>query len=437
MKPADLKKSVDITIEIAGTQTLTGTISGSTVQDYRFQYDSDYLSRPAAVPISISLPLQNEPFSPEATAAFFNGLLPEGFTRLSVANWMHEQPEDYLAILAGLGSECLGAIQVLSHDFSEITPAPSYELLTLDQVRELAQEGASVSTELVTRAHLSLTGASGKVGLYLDDSGRWYLPKGNAPSTHIVKQSHIRLQSIVTNEQMTQQTASRLGIEVPESFIINTGDGRDQDVLLATKRYDRRTDANSPVLAGLPVPYRLHQEDFAQAMGIPSEKKYEKENQFESGYLPLMFRLIRSVSKNPLDDMLKLWDRIVFCFLAGNTDSHIKNFSLLYDGALKSMRLAPAYDLVSTAVYKSSTRDMAFFIGDEISLDRIGRHSFETAAGRCGINPALAMKRLDIMCSSFEAAIRESSKALKELGLPDTNKIRDQILLQGGYGKIV
>ena len=42
----------------------------------------------------------------------------------------------------------------------------SYEQLSLEQVRALAQEGATKSAELVTKSHLSLTGASGKVGLY-------------------------------------------------------------------------------------------------------------------------------------------------------------------------------------------------------------------------------------------------------------------------------
>ena len=71
------------------------------------------------------------------------------------------------------------------------------------------------------RSHLSLTGASGKVGLYYDAAGKqWYLPKGTAPSTHIVKQSHIRLSGIVANEQLSLRTAYYCGIEIPDSFII-------------------------------------------------------------------------------------------------------------------------------------------------------------------------------------------------------------------------
>ena len=90
----------------------------------------------------------------------------------------------------------------------------SYEQLSLEQVRALAQEGATKSAELVTKSHLSLTGASGKVGLYYNQLDRqWYLPIGSAPSTHIVKQSHVRLDSIVTNEQLAILTAKKVGME--------------------------------------------------------------------------------------------------------------------------------------------------------------------------------------------------------------------------------
>ena len=81
-----------------------------------------------------------------------------------------------------------------------------------------ASEGATESAELVTKTHLSLTGA------------------------HIVKQSHVRLKKIVAND--------------------------DEAVLFATKRYDRIFVADANVIDGLPVPRRLHQEDFAQALGI-------------------------------------------------------------------------------------------------------------------------------------------------------------------------
>ena len=136
---------------------------------------------------------------------------------------------------------------------------------------------------MVTKAHLSLTGASGKAGLYYDErNSQWYLPIGDAPSTHIVKQSHVRLEGIVTNEQLCLLTAQYFGIDTPESFVIDTGNSQDGDILFATKRYDRIYSARPYRIDGLPVPYRIHQEDFAQAMGISAQRKFEHN---QEGYL--------------------------------------------------------------------------------------------------------------------------------------------------------
>ena len=147
------------------------------------------------------------------TKNFFEGLLPEGFTKRTVAQWMRVDENDYLSILHGLGRECLGAIQIRTED-EELNA--SYEAVSPDEIKALAEEGVSKSAEIITKAHLSLTGASGKVGLYYDKGNdRWFIPWGTAPSTHIVKQSHIRLNDIVTNEQLSLLTAKKCGIDIP------------------------------------------------------------------------------------------------------------------------------------------------------------------------------------------------------------------------------
>ena len=61
--------------------------------DARFQYSEAYIEK-VGVPVSISLPLQQEAFSAEQTAAFYEGLLPEGFTRKTVVQWMHADEGD-------------------------------------------------------------------------------------------------------------------------------------------------------------------------------------------------------------------------------------------------------------------------------------------------------------------------------------------------------
>jgi serine/threonine-protein kinase HipA len=306
----------------------------------------------------------------------------------------------------------------------------AYTRITEKEVQALAAEGATKSAELVTESHLSLTGASGKVGLYYDeDTDTWYLPRGTAPSTHIVKQSHVRLDGIVTNEQLSLLTAAKCGIEIARSFIINTGTGEDREVLFATERYDRSFSSGGRRIDGLRCPLRLHQEDFAQAMGISAAEKYEKEPR---GYLRGMFSVLRHRSADPIADQLKLWDILVFNWLIGNTDSHIKNFSLLYSANQKTVRLAPAYDIVSTTVYKESTREMAFFIGDALLLDDLTRDSFRLAAKEVGLGERMALRRFDAMCEKFRPALHAAALELTATGFPKALELERRILESNG-----
>lgn len=411
-------RNLGVWIEIGGLQTYVGRIIGEKEEDARFSYAEEYLSGNIARPISIHLPLSENAFSVDDTRNFFEGLLPEGFTRRCVAGLLHTDANNYLSLLAGLGNECLGAIKITDEN-NEVVNA-DYQKLTIDEVSQLAREGAMETAELVTKSHLSLTGASGKAGLYYDENNKdWYLPKGSAPSTHIVKQSHVRLDGIVTNEQLCMMTAGNMGIEIPESFIVNVWDGRDEEVLLATKRYDRAIKDGLKKINGLSVPYRLHQEDFSQAMGISAHNKYESDN---AGYLKMMFEIIRQKSFNPIADQLKMWDICIFNYLIGNTDNHIKNVSLLYDEELKTVRLAPAYDILSTVIYTSSTRDMAFSIGNEYDIKKITRDSFRREAANIGLGEQMAMKRFDYLANAFPDAL---NKAYDELLGKGFNKAID------------
>jgi len=410
-----------VSIEIFGKQQLAGFIKGTDSDNASFCYAEEYLELPDIRGISVSLPLQKEAFSPEKTRIFFEGLLPEGFSRKAVAGWLKTDEDDYLSILEKLGTECLGAIRIYREEEEPVEI--EYEPLTMEQVKELAAEGATKSTEMLMETHLSLTGASGKVGLYFDESNeKWYLPKGKAASTHIVKQSHVRLQQIVLNEQLCMLTAKKIGIEVPESFIVDLGHGEEDRVLYATKRYDRLLDFGTQP-EGLSCPSRLHQEDFGQALAIPAGKKYEKSN---SGYMKKMFQLLNDYVTNPVEDKIKLWDRMVFHYFIGNTDCHVKNFSLLYSEDLKKICLAPAYDIVCTGIY-GLTKEMSFFIGGESDISKMSRETFRKAAKEVGLGEKFAMKRFNYIAQNIEDCLETAAEELYESGFEDVMLIKDKI----------
>lgn len=422
---------LSVFIEIQGCSCLVGNITGTDHTDARFTYADTYVSNPAHRAISLSLPLEEKTFHAQRTRNFFEGLLPEGFSRKAVAQSMHLDENDYTSILAGLGRECIGAIKIL--DEKDEGSIPEYQKLSPEEVYGLAKEGATESAEFLTRAHLSLTGASGKVGLYYNEpEKRWYLPIGDAPSTHIVKQSHVRLERIVQNEQLCQMTARKLGIETPESFIVAMDSSDEEIVLLATERYDRKSGTDSRRINGLLAPYRLHQEDFAQAMGIASSGKYEKNS---AGYMRKMFDTLRSHSADPMADSLKLWDICVFNYLTGNTDNHIKNISLLYSEDMKTIRLAPAYDIVSTMIYKSGTDNMALSIGGVYRLFEITRDCFAREAVNIGLGAKMALSRFDDMAAGFKEALFGAGNELAAMGVKHIDEICEKILRSGGISR--
>ena len=161
-------RRLSVFIEMKGISQYVGEITGKDSNNACFTYADTYLQNPEHRAISIGLPLEEKTFNALRTRIFFEGLLPEGFTRRCVAEWMHLEENDYVSILSALGRECLGAIKIV--DDSDEKLIPEYRELSAEEVYALASEGATKSAELVTKSHLSLTGASGKVGLYYNKS---------------------------------------------------------------------------------------------------------------------------------------------------------------------------------------------------------------------------------------------------------------------------
>ena len=78
------------------------------------------------------------------------------------------------------------------------------------------------------------------------------------------------------NELLCLKTAANCGIDIPLTAIIDAGEGKDEDILLASRRFDRIFTSDNEMIDKLPIPFRLHQEDFAQALGIPQRRSMSK-----------------------------------------------------------------------------------------------------------------------------------------------------------------
>ena len=139
--------------------------------------------------------------------------------------------------------------------------------------------------------------------------------------------------------------------------------------------------------------HRLHQEDLCQALGLTPDFKYQKDGWQLPSYRALA-DLLDLNSSWPGLDRLAGAQAAVFNFLIGNADAHAKNISLLHvrDG----VRLAPLYDVVSTAVYPGLSNELSLSVGDELNPNAITSIHWSDLANDFGLR-----------AGAFERARRE------------------------------
>lgn len=361
---------------------------GQLIQDdsgqMSFQYAASWLGRPEPITLSQSLPLREEPFTQKECRGFFGGILPEEDNRKVIARILGISDKNDFAMLEQIGGECAGAISFLPND--EAIPEGDY------RYRELADdELARILRELPRRPlmagedgiRLSLAGAQDKIAVRLDD-GRVSIPRGSAPSSHVLKPAIDTYEGVVFNEAFCMALARACGLNAAP---VKIGKVEDIDYLLA-ERYDRIGGDDGSIR-------RLHQEDFCQALGIPSEIKYQSEG---GPSLARCFALIRDASTAPAPDLIALLDAVIFNLLIGNHDAHAKNYSLLYMPD-RSVRLAPLYDLVSTVFYPELTDRMAMKIGKQPKSALVYPKDIDRFAADAGLGTAQTRARFPTLAS--------------------------------------
>jgi serine/threonine-protein kinase HipA len=347
-----------------------------------FAYDADYLKSKQPWPLSVSMPLGTAEFGDRIARPFFSGLLPEDLIRRKVAKLLGVSEKNPFSMLEVIGGECAGAISL----YPEGTPPhkenrDDIEMLDerhLDEIFEHLKRRPLFAGEEGVR--LSLAGAQDKLAVRLIGD-KLALMRGGAPTTHILKtliSDRHDVTDSVYNELFCLMLAARCGLSVPHAQMRKTP----RQPYLLVERYDRRWQGNDVI--------RLHQEDFCQALSIPPENKYEREG---GPGISTCLDEIQKYSVQPLPDRIAFLNTVIFNYLIGNADAHGKNFSLLYDDGKPN--LAPAYDLLSTAVYPELTTKMAMKIGGkyephEVHLRHWHRLVPDTAVARNAIEKNLA-----------------------------------------------
>ncbi|MDZ7721078.1 MAG: HipA domain-containing protein [Balneolaceae bacterium] len=155
--------------------------------------------------------------------------------------------------------------------------------------------------------------------------------------SYILKPPLLDYEEVPENEDVTMRMAAACGIEVPFHGLVYA---KDESMLYFIRRFDRvgRTG-------------KIHVEDFAQVAGKSRNTKYDYS-------MEKVATLIEEYCTFPLVEKMKLFRRVLFAWLCGNEDMHLKNFSLIHRD--HKIELSPAYDLLNTTiVLANATEEMA------------------------------------------------------------------------------
>ena len=228
---------------------------------------------------------------------------------------------------------------------------------TEDEMDELAKQ--------VVKSHIAVTGVQPKLSLELMP-GNKEEPKrftivglwGN----YILKPPTPLYPQLPEVEDLTMHLASIAKIDVVPHSLIRLKSG---SLAYITKRIDRSKKG------------KLHMEDMCQLTERLTENKYH-------GSYEQIAKTIAKYSTNPGLDLVNFSEQILFCFLTGNADMHLKNFSLIHQPGIGPV-LSPAYDLVATALVNPADKeDTALALNGK--KNRVRRSDFNAAFTSMGLD---------------------------------------------------
>ena len=342
-----------------------------------FQYLESYRTRSGAIALGRQIPLTEEPTRSETILRWIDGLLPEGDRRGDLTRQLGLHRMSTWSLIREIGLDCAGAVQVA--DPHHRTGRPSYYKASEAEIGLAFDQIAQRPIQTFERgARLSIAGAQEKIVLAKLAEHSWAWPLHGAPSTHILKPQTARFPGLVQNECLCMTVAARARLPTAKVQVRHFG----RHETLVVERFDRSPQGN-----------RIHQEDFAQALGTVA--KYQQ---------PQGPTLRDCFTRTGVGGW-PLWEQVMFAWLIGDEDKHAKNFSVLYESN-KPPRLTPIYDAVCTLAYPNLQRGMAMRIGRTYQVREVDEHALQNEASKCGLDPIEAIERTHTLSERVHDAIQ-------------------------------
>lgn len=381
-----------------------GTERVGTVHDtapLSFMYTPSWLSREDAFALSV-IPLQPGATDAPHVQAFFENLLPEGDLRVYLAE--RRKASTLFSLLLEVAGDTAGAFVMLPR--GQAPEPPTYGPTTWEALARTikTRSAAAIQIEGDKGARISLAGAQDKASIALFDGQLPSLPRGSAPSTHILKPDIRRLAKVrasAANEAIVMRTAAHCGLNTARVFL------EPHTQACIVERFDRFLHPDGTL-------GRLVQYDFCQIAGLASERKYEKEG---GPGVAQCAQIIRQHSARAAPDLQAFVQWLFFNLFVGNNDSHAKNLSI-YQRPGEGMRLTPFYDLMCTRIYPGLSRAFAFNIGGEVLPGNMGHAQLEGLAAQLGMGATYLRSTALSLAARIPDAI---DKAAQEIAPALTN----------------
>lgn len=417
-----------MTLDLAAL--LNGREIGRVHRDRRgrlsFVYAEDWRDAREAHPLSLSMPIAAAEHGHAVTEAFLWGLLPDNEAILDRwASRFHVSARNPFALVSHVGEDCAGAVQFVRPErldaclTAEAEPVEWLDEHAVAERLRLLRADPSAWRAPRDTGQFSLAGAQPKTALLLEN-GRWGVPSGRTPTTHILKPPTGAFDGHAENEHFCLALARRLGLPTATSTIMHFED----QIAIVIERYDRRRTEGAIL--------RVHQEDVCQAMGVPPIRKYENEG---GPGAQAIIELLRTHSSDRKADVSTFLDALAFNWLAAGTDAHAKNYSLLI-GSAGRVRLAPLYDLASALPYDHmhfQKLKLAMKIGPDYRLRDIGEREWRRLAENVRFDPDDLLQRITDLADRLPDEAATVRDRLRSEGLQHdvVERLHDRLSARG------
>lgn len=302
---------------------------------------------------------------------------------------------------------CLYCYQELTEETTDFHPRCSKKIFGSADTPLLpyAKDEIESLAEKIVRSQTTLTGVQAKLSLDLEKIkgasqrftivGLW--------GRYILKPQTEQFEHLPEVEDLTMHLAELAKIKVVPHTLVRFKDG---ELAYITKRIDRGAQGK-----------KLSMEDMCQLSERLTEYKYK-------GSYEQIAKIIMQYSATPKLDVVNFWEQVLFSWITGNADMHLKNFSL-YSRRKDTYTLTPAYDLVSTAlVMPEDKEELALTLSGKKS--NIKRNDFERAMNGSGLEEKIIEK----MFAKFEKVTEKWFDFIDLSFLPDEAKERYKQIIQ-------